>query len=208
MWFSVPSWTERVVVDPPASAAVVAAPPGGALHLGVEPVEVGVVAAEVVVVGVVGGPVDRPGADAVGQHRPGRRLGRRPVYFLLRRAAPGPELVPDGARPEDDPEAGEQRPLERVRPAQAVAANGAVELPVAEPEHPPERDDDERQPRQPARRDQEKPDWTGGGRALAVSGRAVRRVRAVRRGREGRVHGRGTGGFHVYERIALAEVRS
>src|ERR1700733_8882018 len=127
MWFSVPSWTVRVVVDQPASAAVVAAPPAGALHLGVEPLQGGVVAAEVGVGGVVGRALDLPGADAVGQRRPGRLAGR-PGHLPLRRPAPGPQLVPDGAGPEDRPEAGEQRPLERVRPAQAVAADSAVEL--------------------------------------------------------------------------------
>src|ERR1700722_15554480 len=207
MWFSVPSWTGVVFARPP-SATVVAAPPGGALHLGVQPVEVGVVAAEVVVIGVIGRAVDLPGADAVRQHRPGRRLGRRPVQLLLRRPAPKPELVPDGAPPQNHPAAREQRPLERVRPAQAVAADGAVELPVTQPEHPPERDDDEGEPRQPARVNQKNPGTTGGRGALAVGGRGVRGFRAVRRGRHGRVRWRGTGGFHVYERIALTEGRS
>src|ERR1700722_12111984 len=207
MWFSDPSWTGVVFARPP-SAAVVAAPPGGALHLGVQPVEVGVVAAEVVVIGVVGRTVDLPGADAAGQPRPGRRLGRRPVQLLLRRPAPQPELIPDGARPENHPEAREQRPLERVRPAQAVTADGTVELPVPQPEHPPERDDDEGEPPQPARVEQKNPGTTGGRRALAVGGRGVRGFRAVRRGRPGRVRWRGTGGFHVYERIALTEGRS
>src|ERR1700722_5677871 len=173
MWLSVPSWTACVVVARPPPIAVVAAPPAGALHLGVEPIEVGVVAAEVGVVGVVVRPVDLPGADAVGQRRPGRRLGGRPGHLLRRWPAPLPELVPDGACPEDHPEAREQRPLKRVRPAQAVSADGPVELPVAQPEHAPERDDDEGKPRQPAWREEEKPYWTGGRRALAVSGRAV-----------------------------------
>src|ERR1700722_6851005 len=88
----------------------VAAPAIVSLDLRAEPGEVIVVAGEVGVVGVVGGLLDRPDADSRREDRPGRRLGGRRRGLGRGRAAPLPELVADGARPENQAEPGEQRP--------------------------------------------------------------------------------------------------
>src|SRR5215469_12634039 len=76
------------------------------------------------------------------------------------RSGPGallPPLVDDGLRPEHHAEDHEDRPLERVGPAERVAALRPVELPVTEPEHAPAGGDRERVPGQPPGADQETP---------------------------------------------------
>src|SRR5215469_5684362 len=66
-------------------------------------------------------------------------------------------LVDDRLCPEHHAEDYEDRPLERVSPAQGVPALSPVELPVAEPEHAPAGGDGERVPGQPSGAEQETP---------------------------------------------------
>jgi len=111
------------------------------------------------------------GARVLAQRRLG---GGRPGIGHL--APPDPELIPDRLDPEDHGEDREQRPLERVRPAQPVAGQRTVELPVTQPEHAPEGDHHEQVPAQPAGLQEEVPHGTRKlGRRLGGGG--IRRAR-------------------------------
>jgi hypothetical protein len=134
----------RRMAPPPRAGAL------DALDLGVQLREVGVVAGCLRVVRVVSRLPDLPRADALRQDRAGGD-GVGDEVGLGLASAPQVELVPDGPGPEHDPEHGEQRPLERVGPAEPVTSERPVELPVTEPQHPPECHDDEQVPAEPAR---------------------------------------------------------
>src|SRR6516165_316874 len=140
------------------SLASPSVPSAVVLDLGVEPSQVGVVGAELLVLVVLGrgrASLHRPDAyrEVILAGRDPGGPGREPPL--------DPELILDRLGPEHHGEAGEQRPLERVGPAQPVAGDRAVELPVPEPEHAPERDHHEQVPAHPAGLDQEPPHRPG-----------------------------------------------
>src|ERR1022692_3772465 len=124
-----------VISDRSADGLAQPVPPAVVLDLDVEPRQVGVVGAELVVLLLLAWP-------PAGLHRPdaeGKVLGLT-VGCAGVIAALDPELIPDRLDPEHHGETGEQRPLERIRPAQGIACQRTMKLPVAEPSHPPERD--------------------------------------------------------------------
>src|SRR5262249_1821327 len=83
--------------------------------------------------------------------------GQRDIAFAGRGDRRRTELVLDRLGPEHHGEDREDRPFERVGPTERVPGYGAVELPVAEPEHPADRDHHGEMPGQPLGRDQEAP---------------------------------------------------
>src|ERR1700722_6376945 len=132
-----------------ALALAEAVPAAVASDLLMEPGEVGVP-----VGGVLG--LDRGGGAATG--REGRGVGGGgPPPAGCGRVVAQLELVADRLDPEEAAGHGEQRPLDGVGPAQAVAGERPVKLPIAQPAHAPEGHDRERMPGQPPGRDEEPP---------------------------------------------------
>jgi hypothetical protein len=105
-----PSGNRRKLLRP------LAPPRLDALDLSVQLREVGVVAGQLGVVRFVSRLPDLSRADALRQDRAGVD-GVGDKVRLGDTSASQVELVPDGPGPEHDPEHGEHRPLERVRPA-------------------------------------------------------------------------------------------
>src|SRR6516164_6340280 len=133
--------------------------------------EVGVVGGEflVVLAGLLIA-AGRPRGARRGHGYPARERDRIPRLGRGGRV----DLVPDRLDPEDHGEDREQRPFERVRPAERVSRLGPVQLPVAEPEHPQDAEDHERVPAQPLGGDEEPPPggFPGTGHAPSLTGPA------------------------------------
>src|SRR5580692_5578228 len=162
----------RMAFGPGGRPLAQAVPPAMPLHLLVQAGEVGVVGHKLRVVLVLfpGHPGIRPaGADtraAVGvPARPdggaGTRTHRKLNFRFIAGIGVRLEFIADGLHPEDHAEYGEDRPFERIGPAQRVTRFGAMELPVAEPQHPEHGDHRERMPAEPPRGDEEEPPRPG-----------------------------------------------
>src|SRR5215472_1034357 len=150
-----------------------AVPSAVALDLAAELGQVGVVLRELLVVLTVGRNLGFAGGQPVTfGRRPwlgalaGSRFGAGGQHDLAGARPVGgrAQFIPDRLHPEHDAEDREDRPFERISPAQRVACHGATELPVAEPRHAEHRRHGEEVPAEPPGRQQDPP--ARGGRCV------------------------------------------